>query len=136
MKIHVNRIPFEGLREEVSYDPKTLDVERADLQLDQPISLSSFITKTEHTVVVAAEIDCTLHLTCARCLTRYDAPLHAAPTLTYEVMPTDVIDITEDIRQELILASPMIPVCQTSCRGLCLICGQNLNVAACQHQRE
>ncbi|MBI2174769.1 MAG: DUF177 domain-containing protein [Candidatus Omnitrophica bacterium] len=53
---------------------------------------------------------------------------------SYHVAPTDVVDITDDVRQEIILAYPMIPVCREDCKGLCISCGQNLNVAACSHQ--
>ena len=133
MKIHVNRVPFEGLREEAAYDPKTLDLERFDVHLDEPIAVSSFITKDDEELVVQAEIRCVLGFSCARCIEVFRLPLQTAATLSYHVKPTDVIDITQDIRQEILLAFPMIPVCQETCRGLCRLCGQNLNVAPCQH---
>ena len=136
MKIYVNRIPFEGVREETTYDPKALDVDREDVQVAEPVALSSFITKTAETLVVMADISSQLRLTCARCLEAFDAPLRTSATLTYDVAPTDVVDITEDVRQEMILAYPMIPVCRADCRGLCLVCGQNLNDASCPHQPE
>ena len=45
----------------------------------------------------------------------------------------DVVDITDDVRQEIMLAYPMIPVCRPDCKGLCSVCGQNLNAGPCQH---
>ncbi|MBI3087503.1 MAG: DUF177 domain-containing protein [Candidatus Omnitrophica bacterium] len=136
MKIHVNRIPFEGLREETTYDPALLDLKRRDLQLQEPIALSAFITKAEDELVVQADIACRLHLSCARCLGAFDSPLRTSAMLTYHVRPTDVVDITEDLRQEIILAYPMIPLCRRTCKGLCPACGQNLNLQACPHQKE
>ena len=133
MKIYVNRIPFEGLHEETAYDPKTLDLERFDVQLDDPITVSSFITKADEEVVVQADIRCVPRLCCARCLEAFHLPLQTAATLSYQVKPTDVVDITEEIRQEIILAFPMIPICQETCKGLCRFCGQNLNAAPCAH---
>jgi uncharacterized protein len=50
------------------------------------------------------------------------------------VAPTDVVDITDDIRQEIILAYPMIPICQQNCKGLCPVCGQNLNQEILPHK--
>ncbi len=135
MKIHVNRIPYEGLREQVHYDPKLLDLERFDVHLDEPITLSSFVSTTQGELVVQADIAGKLTLSCARCLKTFDAPLQTSATLSYEVrLPSDVVDITEDVRQEIMLAYPMIPVCQLDCRGLCPICGANLNDATCVHQ--
>ena len=135
MKIYVNRIPEEGVREEVSYDPSSLDAQRDDVRLDAPVTVSSFVVKTEGELVVQAEIRARAQMSCARCLELFDTPLQAEATLSYPVAPTDVIDITEDIRQELMLAYPMVPVCRSECRGLCATCGQNLNVGMCEHQR-
>lgn len=136
MKIHVNRIPYEGLREDAQYDPKTLDVDRADVRLEDPVAVSAFITKADREVVVQAEIGGVLRLSCARCLTSFEHRLHTEAILSYAVAPADIVDITEDIRQEIILAYPMIPLCQPECKGLCPKCGQNLNVTGCPHQRE
>ncbi len=136
MKIQVNRVPSEGLREDTTYDPKLLDMERFDVQFQEPIALSSFITVAEHDLIVKADISCVLQLQCARCLTTFDWPLRTDTLLSYEVAPTDVIDITEDIRQEIILAYPMIPMCREDCKGLCAVCGQNLNLGSCAHHQE
>lgn len=134
MKIHVNRIPADGYREDVAYDPAALDVDRADLRFEQPIAVSSFITKAEDEVVVQAEIHGVARLSCARCLGSFEAPMETGATFTYHAAPADVIDITDDVRQEIMLTSPMIPLCREGCKGLCPTCGQNLNVAGCSHQ--
>ncbi|MBI4323439.1 MAG: DUF177 domain-containing protein [Candidatus Omnitrophica bacterium] len=133
MKIYVNRIPAEGLHEEAAYDPKVLDVERFDLRLEEPIAVSSVITKAENAILVQAQIRGRLRFSCARCLEPFALPLETAATLSYQVRPSDVVDITEDIRQEIILAYPMIPVCRPACKGLCPACGQNLNAGSCVH---
>lgn len=42
------------------------------------------------------------------------------------------IDISEAIRQEIILHFPPIPVCSNSCKGLCPTCGADLNDTSCK----
>ncbi len=133
MKIQVNRIPFEGLHEDAVYDPKALDLDRADIHVEPPVSVSSVVTLADRELVVEATIQCRLHLSCSRCLCGFERPLQANAMLSYPVRATDVVDVTDDIRQEIILAYPMIPVCQEGCRGLCRTCGQNLNLTSCQH---
>ena len=134
MKIHVNRIPFEGMREDVEYNPAEMDIARFDVK-PEAVSLSSFVTKAgSDEVVVDADVQGKLTLSCARCLEPFPAPLRAHAVLSYHVKPTDVLDITDDIRQEIMLAYPMVPVCRPDCKGLCKICGQNLNNASCPHQ--
>lgn len=41
------------------------------------------------------------------------------------------VDITEKVRQALILAVDMKPLCQEDCRGLCPTCGTKWNEATC-----
>ena len=135
MNIVVNRVPFEGMTEEFVCDPATLDIGRADIQPQDPLTVSAFSTRAERELVVRAKIRCQARLECGRCLQMFEQPLQTSTILSYEVQPTDVIDITEDVRQELILVYPMSPVCHEGCRGLCLVCGQNLNVARCEHDQ-
>jgi len=41
------------------------------------------------------------------------------------------IDLDPIVREQVLLALPMHAVCRDDCRGLCGMCGQNLNEAAC-----
>ncbi len=134
MIIDVNRIPEEGLTEHATYDPSAMDMERFDVHLDQPFEVDAFITKADQEVVVTAQIRCPVRLSCARCLEEFTSDLRPGGIFSYRVKPTEVVDITEDVRQEIILAYPMVPVCRPDCKGLCPACGQNLNQASCSHQ--
>lgn len=42
------------------------------------------------------------------------------------------VDLTEDVREAMILAFPVYPVCRSECKGLCDRCGKNLNEATCE----
>jgi uncharacterized protein len=42
-----------------------------------------------------------------------------------------VIDLRPAVREQLLLALPSYPVCQEGCRGLCPVCGTNLNEKSC-----
>jgi uncharacterized protein len=42
-----------------------------------------------------------------------------------------VIDIEPLLREQLLLALPGYPVCRESCKGLCSVCGGNLNERDC-----
>jgi len=49
---------------------------------------------------------------------------------------TNEIDITEFVRDAVLLAIPLKPVCDEGCKGLCSVCGQNLNEGDCGCRRE
>jgi uncharacterized protein len=50
--------------------------------------------------------------------------------------PLNVIDITDDVRQTLLLAVPFKLVCSDTCKGLCPSCGTNWNLEACECHEE
>ncbi len=46
------------------------------------------------------------------------------------------LDLTEVVRQYVITQRPMKPLCRPDCRGLCQICGGNLNEKQCGCRHE
>lgn len=43
----------------------------------------------------------------------------------------DFIEVNDIVREQILLALPMKPVCQEACRGLCPYCGKNRNLETC-----
>lgn len=43
------------------------------------------------------------------------------------------IDIAEPVTAALILETPVMPLCRENCKGLCPVCGHNLNEGDCEH---
>ena len=133
MKIAVSRVPEAGLTEHATYESSALDMEREDIHLDEPFEVDAAITKADEELVVSVQIHCPARFSCARCLEDFRSDIRTATIFSYKVRPSDIVDITEDVRQEIILAYPMVPVCRPDCKGLCSHCGQNLNIAVCSH---
>ena len=46
------------------------------------------------------------------------------------------LDIWPDIREAMMLALPMKPLCSDDCRGICSGCGQDLNNGKCKCRKE
>lgn len=134
MKIHVNKIPSEGLQERISYNPEILDVDRVDVHPKNPFEVTASINVVDSQLVVQAKISCCLQMICGRCLEEFTQTVSPKVLFSYTVGPTDVVDITDDVRQELVLTYPIIPICREDCKGLCQSCGQNLNQVTCEHQ--
>jgi uncharacterized protein len=47
------------------------------------------------------------------------------------VGPDEMVDLSEVVRQHLVLALPIAPRCRIECQGLCASCGADLNVEQC-----
>lgn len=56
--------------------------------------------------------------------------------VTYISKDTDMIDISEDVREYSLLAVPMKKLCKEDCKGLCLKCGNDLNKDYCGCKKE
>ncbi|MCD6288943.1 MAG: DUF177 domain-containing protein [Anaerolineae bacterium] len=103
-------------------------------------------------VLVTGHLVTRVELVCSRCLTPFEAPL--AIDVEEEFRPTvdvitgrhlvmeeedealwiddhHVLDLTEVVRQDLLLALPLHPLCKEDCAGLCPVCGHNLNEGPC-----
>ena len=48
----------------------------------------------------------------------------------------DEIDLEPLIREQTILAIPFAPLCTENCKGLCTVCGNNLNTKECGCDRQ
>lgn len=130
MKIYVDRIPTEGVVESETYEPSEMEsgMDRDDVHLHKPFVLNVRISRFNHDVVVRGDLNVPMECTCARCLETFEFTGKSVVTLSYPVEGKDMVDITEDVRQEAILTYPMVPHCSDSCKGLCSSCGANLNL--------
>jgi len=133
MKIHVDKIPEEGLVLVEKVEPNNISLDR-DMQVAnfiKPIEIKAKFKKVGNEVFVSVCIVTSCEYTCARCLDRFEDVLRKEFDLNYEVQSGDILEIDEDIRQEMILYDPMKVLCRPDCKGLCPKCGQNLNLKKC-----
>jgi uncharacterized protein len=64
-----------------------------------------------------------------------DSGLPAAPSEdAFTIDNRHNIELSEALYQNTLLAMPMKVLCKSDCRGICSICGQNLNTGPCQCQ--
>lgn len=131
MKIRLDQIPDSGLNLIESYEPVSLDLDREDIKLTEPITVSAQITKGINNISVELKINATLHLNCSRCLDKISIPLNKKSNINFTTYGKNEIDLTDSLREEIVLAYPTKPLCQDDCRGLCQVCGQNLNQGKC-----
>jgi uncharacterized protein len=49
-----------------------------------------------------------------------------------EQFSDDIIDLTDEIQQQVIVLLPEHPLCDDSCLGMCQLCGGDLNKTQCK----
>ena len=105
-------------------------------------------TRTPQGILLQVILQAQTLLECVRCLTVFQQSLNVAFTELYAfsqryitdsglLMPeTGIIDLAPVLREYVLLEIPISPLCRVDCKGLCLICGNNLNESTCNHEDE
>jgi uncharacterized protein len=153
MKVNIIEIEEEGIDidfSETLHEPGVIDSVGevvAHLHLDRQMD----------EIFISGDIKGNLRLQCSRCLTSFQRHIELDINLTYlpieeiNKMETyeikddesnisyyrgEQLDITEIVQEQLILSIPMKPLCEENCKGLCPVCGANLNIQECGCERE
>jgi uncharacterized protein len=136
------------------------DIAGIDGNLDVTIPLTGKVrlVRTDDGILVTGHLQTEVRVPCGRCLApvavpvEFDLEEQFRPSIDIstgaaipvedgedEATRTDghhILDLTEVIRQNLLLALPVSPLCDPHCRGLCPDCGADLNEGPCSCQRE
>ena len=135
----------------------------ADVAVDDPLVRDSGVALVSPLVVSGrlstagegkyywqARLATVVQAECRRCLKAVRVPLSQSLGLVFVaeedargdddcyVVPrrATVLDLSEAVREELILAVPQYVECRDDCRGLCPRCGADLNLGPCGCQPE
>ena len=90
-------------------------------------------------VVVTGTVRSRWHGVCRRCAVACAGPLDIDVRELYQRVVTDpdafelgdLLDLEPMVRELLLLDAPGAPLCRPECRGLCPVCGADLNTATC-----
>ncbi len=131
MKININEIPEVGLVLEEVYEHNSLDIDREDIKASEPLYVRAEVTEEKGEVSAKIKVRTKLTLICARCLVEFEYSFLKDYHFSYKSSNGPILDITNDLREEIILGYPLKPLCREDCKGLCSICGGNLNESEC-----
>ncbi|HEY8530994.1 MAG TPA: DUF177 domain-containing protein [Limnochorda sp.] len=129
-----------------------------------PVHIEGRATSTGAGVLVQGRVTVPVTMVCSRCLSPYPLELEAEFEEEFvprsrprpqgedeeataegrnpvagdedevEYFDNHRIDLGPLIREQLLMALPMKSLCRDDCRGLCPVCGHNLNLGACDCQ--
>lgn len=105
----------------------------ARVRLTGPVRYDLFAERLAGELLVKGEAALDLEAACSRCAEFYSTTVRVSSFLrAYEIKENDEsVDVTPDLREDLLLELPAYPVCSKACKGLCPQCGANLNQGSC-----
>ncbi len=102
------------------------------------------LTRTDRHILAEGILRSAVASECVRCLDVFRLPLQVrleelfalnpGPQLAdplYLVEPDGTINLMHALREQILLALPIKPMCRSDCLGLCSNCGKNLNEGPC-----
>ena len=160
--LKLDEIPEEGLSLQWSEERASLlaylkDLSEIDFDFETPLQSEVKIQKAGQSVLITGRIQTNLRLQCVRCLKEFTYPLSNEFDLTFhpskeapseeetelgrEEMESSFfeggeIHLSEIACEQVFLEIPYQPLCQEGCRGLCSICGKDLNLSLCECVKE
>jgi uncharacterized protein len=129
---------------------RDIHFEFPSLQLADDLELSDFtgvsrITRTPQGMLVQSDFRGNVNAECVRCLAGFLQPIQSVFSELYAfktnavteaglILPEDSnVDLAPLAREYLLLEIPISPLCKPDCKGLCAVCGEDLNVRICEH---
>lgn len=134
MKISLAQIPDGGLQLKETCPPENFDLDLKDFKFNNPVQIEAQVSRGINTITVEANLRAEAEAICSRCLESFTEKIDKKKRFDYSVEEQTDVDISEDIRQEIILGFPIKRLCKTDCKGLCSKCGKNLNSGPCNCQ--
>lgn len=115
-----------------------------DTMVRGPVGVSGAITGTVEGVRAGYRASADAALTCSRCLAEWTETLDVEGIQHFGRHPDEdgyalvggTVDLAGPVIDEISLAIPPAPVCSPDCRGLCPICGTDLNEDPCEGHGE
>ncbi len=120
------------------------------VQLEQDFRVTEFngllrVSRTPQGILAQCDFNGYTEVECVRCLSPFPQFLHTVFSELYAFNRRSLtesnllfpengnIELEPLVREYLILEIPISPVCRPDCKGLCPVCGENLNLRLCEH---
>ena len=134
------------------------DTLKDSFRKNDEVSLRFHLLRIKKTINIDGQIELKYHPNCDRCLSDFEyeknvdvhmvlAPLYensrqrvedkgseeelAVDDLNFSYYNGDRFDLSELLREQIILSKPMKYICSDECKGLCQHCGKNFNEGDC-----
>lgn len=148
MKLDINEIVLNpGKRKTFDFEEPGFGTVDSEVCSDMPVKGSLEFTNAHGIIYAKGSFETELVLTCGRCLDNYrlkvsgdieevfplgeDKADLSMDDPEFPLFKDNIVDISELLRQYVLLEVPVKPLCREDCKGLCQGCGANLNNSEC-----
>jgi len=150
MKVDLRLIKQDGSRFRFSELAGDLELAMEGFEFPEPIDVDLLASKSGDEVIVQGRVNATVEMECSRCLESFEMEVDPKIQFVIQLLDTSQPQYSEDddfiilprttgeyeisdrVREAILLELPLKPLCSEDCRGLCPMCGVNLNETDCE----
>jgi uncharacterized protein len=130
--VYTARITFDETEISGSEKPESLSFEDDLIDFDRPVEYRLIASLVNNGLLVKGSAKTVARCRCGRCLEEFDLPIECDEVCHFfeNPLPTE-LDLTDAVREDILILLPRSVVCRPECAGLCSSCGQNRNEGDC-----
>jgi uncharacterized protein len=135
MKIKMDEITESGLRCSGEEPAELLALKDDPLFSEEsPLTYELYAQRVDEALIVRGTVSATVETQCVRCSQIFSTTVADSGFLRdySDISGVEELDITEDLREAVVLNLPPFPLCDEACKGLCPSCGLDLNHTPCE----
>jgi uncharacterized protein len=153
-----HRVDLKDLTRKISlegtFEPGDLDFSESDLRQSGPLTWTIDAERAGEEIRISGTVAGAVELSCSRCLEPARSGISRSFDLFFRERDEEMFDEDDDvelseedtrtsyfvgtrldigdiIREQVLLSLPMKVLCNVDCKGLCPVCGTNLNINTC-----
>jgi uncharacterized protein len=143
VRVKIEEIRESGLKFHFKIAPSELDLTALEQYFQSPFVIEFVIDKLKKEFIITGLFNTEVTYQCSRCLEKFKTPLNEEFQFVFSKEIKDLenpawynkeddsVDVGEEIRECALLSIAPKPLCSETCKGLCTICGINLNLSTC-----
>lgn len=133
IKFSVLGLDRDGIDIDGSEPASIIEVEDSELlSCKSPVVYDLHAALVNNGILVTGKASTEIKVECGRCLKKFKYKVMAKDICHfYEKVKAQELDITCDIREDILIAFPTNCFCKKDCKGLCHKCGTDLNKSEC-----
>ena len=135
MIIDVPKISEQGSEFEGEEPADILGLEGDPLvRVETPLRYHLTVERISEGLLVRGRVEAGFSFACSRCGAFFSTNVEESCFLRDVPLQSDQIevDVTDDLREAVLLRIPTAPLCGSDCAGVCPHCGVNRNQSSCQ----
>ena len=145
MIIDLLKMKQEGLlSDEFSFEysaPEELIISLPEAKFEGLVAVNAFVSLDGKDVYADIDLSYRISCSCSRCLEHAEEVVNHSFSVKFSLYEEEdaylyksgKVDLTSCVNEAIIISQPTVIYCKEDCKGLCPVCGANLNQTDCGH---